>query len=392
MINKKLCCGCEACSRVCKRHAIEMKADNEGFLYPVIDRERCNNCNACINVCPFQNRHESQLNSSQKYGVKNKNITQRISSSSGGVFPIFAYELVKQNYYVVGAAYNSEWQVEHVIVNNENGVKTLLRSKYVQSHIGDIYDKIKELLLNGEKVLFSGTPCQASALKLFLRKEYDNLYIIDLICHGVPSPMVWEKYLKDKSEEYGETIDNIIDVSFKVKDESKQYVWRRPGFRIKWKSGKTFSSFGNQTSYENGFLSNLFVRPSCHNCHIKKISSGADITIGDFWGGNIVKPDFDDKYGVSLIFVNTPKGKQLFSDFKDKFVFIPLITEEALYNNERISMSSLPHRNRTRFFELGRIYPLDVIVPQLLKQSLIRKFVKKSKSIINLCLRKIADR
>lgn len=380
-MQKEQCCGCGACSNACKKKAISMLPDNEGFLYPAVNKELCNDCNLCKTVCPSLNLRDSLLGESQVYAAKNKDLQQRTNSSSGGMFPLIAGWALDNHYFVVGVGYDIIWQAEHQIIEDKTQLPRLCRSKYVQSNTRDIYQRIKSLLREGHKVLFSGTPCQCSALRLFLKKDYENLICVDVICHGVPSPMVWNKYLDEKSEEYGEDRAEIVDVQFKIKNPAKGYVWRRPGFCIRWKSGKEFSSFGNASSYENGFLGNLFVRPSCHQCKVKNISSGSDITIGDYWGCNEIMPDFDDIKGVSIIFLNTRKGDFVYSHIADSLISVKLTTQEAVFHNARITNSSMPHVNRKRFFH-HIDENLDDVVPRMLRATFLQKKILRIKCII----------
>lgn len=381
-IKKKDCCGCGACSNICSKKAITMTEDAEGFLYPKVDDNLCNRCNACLTVCPFYNPNEPKLEKSQIYCAKNTNLTQRINSSSGGIFPIIASWALKNNYFVIGVGFDKDWLTEHQVISSETELSRLCRSKYVQSNKKNIYSEVKMMLKGGKKVLFSGTPCECLALRLFLKKKFDNLICVDVICHGVPSPKVWNNYLIEKSASFEEHKEDIIDVQFKIKDKSKGYEWRRPGFSIKWKSGKVYSTFGNKTSYENGFLGNLFVRQSCHNCKVKGISSASDMTIGDYWGCNEVKPQFEDSNGVSLVFVNTEQGRIIYSHIRDLIESQVLTTQEAIFHNNRIVSSSQAHINRKKFFD-NLDGNLDIVVPRMLKTSWIQKKIIRIKNIIS---------
>lgn len=379
---KEDCCGCGACSNVCKKKAIRMLPDDEGFSYPTVDNALCNNCKQCETVCPFGHPNKPLLELSQVYTAKNKNDFLRRNSSSGGIFPLIASWALDNRYSVIGVGFDKNWHAEHQLISDQSHLPRLCRSKYTQSNTREIYVQVQAMLQKGEKVLFSGTPCQCSALRLFLKKNYDGLICVDIICHGVPSPKVWDKYLDEKCEEFDEQRKDIIDVQFKIKDSSKGYVWRRPGFSIKWEDGTEFSSFGNKTSYENGYLCNLFVRPSCHNCRVKNISSGSDITIGDYWGCNDIMPEFDDINGVSLVFLNTDKGKLLYTQVSDEVDSIRLTTQEAVYHNDRIVCSTKPHPNRKRFF-LRLDERMDNVIPVLLHLTWSQKIIKKFKCIIN---------
>ena len=194
--HKKDCCGCGACVQRCPKHCIAMQEDKEGFLYPVINKTKCTNCGLCEKVCPVINQGHCN-NPIKTYAAINPKNDVRIASSSGGVFTVLAEDIINSNGVVFGAAFNNEWNVEHTCVENIKDLEKLRGSKYVQSNIGNSYQEAESFLKEGREVLFSGTPCQIAALKLFLRKEYKNLTTVDFVCHGVPSPAVWRKYLHE---------------------------------------------------------------------------------------------------------------------------------------------------------------------------------------------------
>ena len=197
--DKKDCCGCQACVTVCTKHCIAMQADNEGFLYPIVDKSACTNCGLCEKVCPVINQSEPHK-PLKVYAAKNKNEDIRRQSSSGGIFTLLAEKVINEGGVVFGARFNENWNVVHSWTDTKEGIAALRGSKYVQSTIGNTYNEAREFLKQGRKVLFSGTPCQIAGLKKFLRKEYNNLLTVDVVCHGVPSPLVWRKYLEEVRE------------------------------------------------------------------------------------------------------------------------------------------------------------------------------------------------
>jgi len=196
LVKRELCTGCGACYSICPVHCISMQEDPEGFLYPVIEKEKCTSCKKCENVCPaiVQGNERKPLS---VYAAKNLNEEIRRQSSSGGIFTLIAESIIQKGGVVFGARFNGNWEVVHDYTETEEGLAAFRGSKYVQSRIGDTYLKAKDFLLAGRKVLFSGTPCQIAGLKAFLQKDYDNLLTVDLICHGVPSPLVWKRYLDE---------------------------------------------------------------------------------------------------------------------------------------------------------------------------------------------------
>ena len=199
MINikdKSKCCGCSGCMNICPKNAIIMKEDKNGFKYPIVDKEKCINCGLCEKVCPILNNKKEQQKEIKAYACYNKNIEERLKSSSGGIFILLAKEILKRNGIVFGAAFDENFNVKHISIDNEKDIEKLMGSKYVQSNMGKVYKEVKEFLENGKYILFSGTPCQIEGLKKFLKKDYDKLYTQDIICHGVPSPKIWQMYLE----------------------------------------------------------------------------------------------------------------------------------------------------------------------------------------------------
>lgn len=198
--NKAACCGCKACAAVCPKKCIKMVTDREGFWYPEVDQSACINCGKCERVCPVLNRKKRQP---RKFGRKayaaiNTDPEIRFQSSSGGIFTAIAEAIIDRGGVVFGAAFDKEFAVRQVFAETKEDLAAFRGSKYVQSDMGDAYSSVLRFLQSGRIVLFSGTPCQIGALKSFLGKEYPNLITVDLICHGVPSPMVWEKYVRHR--------------------------------------------------------------------------------------------------------------------------------------------------------------------------------------------------
>lgn len=331
IIDKSKCCGCNACVQRCPKQCITMQEDEEGFLYPVVDQSVCIDCGLCEKVCPVINPSETRQ-SLQVFAAKNRNEDQRLRSSSGGIFILLAEHIIKQGGVVFGARFDKNWEVEHAYAETLEELEPLMRSKYVQSCIGNTYKEAEQFLKQGRQVLFVGTPCQIAGLKKFLRKEYENLLAVDFICHGVPSPGVWRRYLKEIKSERSEDAGNNSVLSFSLKSmpvitginfREKQlggYGWKQFGFVVHAMSPDKgdknsvllSTTFGSNT-YMKGFLSDLYLRSSCYKCPAKAGRSTSDLTIGDFWGINKFKPDFDDDKGVGAILVYTSKGESIIS-------------------------------------------------------------------------------
>lgn len=304
IIDKFKCCGCNACVQRCPKQCISMQEDEEGFLYPIVDMSNCVDCGLCEKVCPVINQ-ESERNPIEVFAAVNQDDSIRMQSSSGGIFTALAEQIIRENGVVFGARFDEKWEVKHDYTETIEGLKVFRGSKYVQSRIGDTFKQAEFFLKAGRKVMFVGTPCQIAGLRLFLRKEYVNLLAVDIICHGVPSPMIWRKYLEDKTKRQG--IEFIQSISFRDKGTG----WKNYSFNIKYEKGNSessFSEYASQNIFMKGFLADLYLRPSCYACPAKKLKSGSDITLGDFWGIQHIKPELDDDKGVCAFIINTRKG------------------------------------------------------------------------------------
>ena len=298
LTDKQDCCGCHACASVCARHSINMQEDNEGFLYPVVDASTCSDCGLCEKVCPVINQDEPRK-PLKVYAAKNRNEEVRIMSSSGGIFTPLAETVIRDGGVVFGAKFDKDWNVVHAWTDTIEGIANFRGSKYVQSTIGNTYREAREFLKQGRKVLFSGTPCQIAGLKKFLRKEYDNLLTVDVVCHGVPSLLVWREYLKEISKG-----KEILKIDFR----DKKIGWKNYRVVVKGNDDIVDQPF-NENIFMKGFLRNLYLRPSCYACTARSGKSGSDISIADFWGVQNYYPEFDDDKGIGLVLVNTEKGR-----------------------------------------------------------------------------------
>lgn len=302
---KSKCSGCQACVHSCPMQCISVKPDNEGFLYPEVDGEKCINCGLCNKVCPFQNPFEER-NIDEVFASFSKNDEVRLSSSSGGVFSILAEKIFSENGVVFGARFDDNWQVVIDCAEKKDELRLFKGSKYVQSSTEDSFKKCEKFLKAGRKVLFSGTPCQIAGLNHFLKKEYENLWTCEVVCHGSPSPKVWKRYL----DEIGVARECIKQISFR----SKEKGWDDFCFHIAYDAGgrkcKSYEDH-RKNPYMKAFLSDLILRPSCYNCMAKNGRSHSDLALADFWGISKLNPDFDDDKGVSMLVVYTQHGKDL---------------------------------------------------------------------------------
>lgn len=318
-----------------------MKEDKEGFLYPAVDNSSCIDCGLCERVCPVINQNEPKKPIVTLAAV-NSDKSVRLASSSGGIFTLLAERTIDNGGVVFGAAFDENWDVRHICVDNKCELPKLRGSKYVQSIIGNCYKEAKRHLSAGMEVLFSGTPCQIAGLKRFLQKDYENLKTVDVVCHGTPSPLAWRKYLDEVSSKYN--IVQITDIQFRDKTEG----WKNFSLLIKYKDKegveKTFRETLNENIFMRCFLSNLCLRPSCYSCPARNGKSGSDITLADLWGAGDMCPEMDDDRGISLILLK--KKDFILPNFEKKEIEY----SKALIYNPSIESDIATHIKRNKFF------------------------------------------
>ena len=300
------CTGCTACENVCKFNAIKMQDDKDGFKYPHIDENLCVDCKACEKVCPLNSKKEIKRFENRAYACFCNDNSLRLKSSSGGIFSVIAIKILEDNGVVYGAAFDEEYKVKHLRVNKIEDIEKLRGSKYVQSNLDGIFKDIEAELKSGQKVLFSGTQCQVAGLLSYLKNEYSNLYTLDFICHGVPSPKVWKKYL-----EFRKKIDNqdkILGINFR---EKSMLGWDKYEMNIKY-SNREYRNINSEDLYMKAFLGDVSLRKSCYECDFKGKERKSDITLADFWGVKKVMPSMYGKEGTSAVMTNSKKGQELF--------------------------------------------------------------------------------
>lgn len=296
--DKALCCGCTACMNACPVQCIVMRRDREGFDYPVANPDRCIGCGKCEKVCPVLNPCESHKPLEALAARSPKYID---GSSSGGVFPALAERVIAEDGVVFGSILNQDMTVGHAEAEDMSSLNRMRGSKYVQSDLYSTFEEVEAYLGEGRKVMFTGTPCQIAGLKSYLGREYEGLLTADCACHGVPSPGLWEKYVKalEQKHEF-----NISEVRFR----DKRHGWRNYDFVIA--SGDQEAVTGHSEDiFMSLFLQDMSLRPSCYDCPARNGRSGSDITMADLWNVTEAAPDFDDDKGVSLLLVNTSKGR-----------------------------------------------------------------------------------
>lgn len=333
-VDYKNCCGCEACVNACPKKCICMEQNSEGFYYPKTDGKACIDCGICNSVCILENPNLRNIDKLNVYAAYVNNDEIRNNSSSGGVFTVLANYVIENDGVVYGAAFYDDWTVHHIRIDKKEDLYKIQRSKYVQSHIDSSYSNAKEDLISGKKVLFVGTGCQIDGLRLYLGKEYDNLYSVDVVCHGTPSDLVWKKYLSTG-------FSKVNNVNFRDKSNG----WKKYNVCI----GNTKNSY-TRDNYMRLFLGNLTLRESCFNCKSKSGYCKSDLTIADFWGIDVIDPDMYDDRGASLVIVNNEKGKTLFDAISKDLVYKQEEFDKAVKHNPCVKNSTNRPVDRDKFF------------------------------------------
>lgn len=343
--NKADCCGCTACASVCAHHAISMEPDAMGFLYPKVDTDKCTECGLCEKVCAFNPNYDRSLNlpEPQIYAARHKDMHEIETSRSGAAFIAISDYVLEQGGVVYGAGYTDHFRVVHKRAINKEERNEFKGSKYVQSDLRGIFSQIKADLKLGLTVLFSGTPCQTAGLASYIGKRLrEKLFLVDIVCHGVPAPYIWRDYLAYLEKKYNQP---IIEANFRDKS------------RIGW-SGHIESFIfqdGNKrefNTYTHLFYRHIMLRPSCSKCHYTNFNRPSDLTLADYWGWQKLSPSFNaDNKGCSLLLINTPKGAELFSKKKDIINY--LTTTQALCIQPNLQN---PSRFDSKWLDFEKLY------------------------------------
>ena len=333
------CCGCTACASICAHDAITMKPDTLGFLYPEVDKDKCVDCGLCEKVCAFNDHYDTSLNLDKPlaYAARHKDMEEMETSRSGAAFIAISDYILEQGGVVYGAGYTDHFRVVHKRATTKEERNEFKGSKYVQSDMTGVFRQVKKDLRDGLTVLFSGTPCQTSGLHSYVGKRLrENLFLVDIVCHGVPSPFMWRDYIAYLEKKQGAP---IVWVNFRDK---QKYGWKAHRETFKFKNG------GGKMSFTFLFYKHIMFRKSCGSCHFCNTKRPSDITIADFWGWEKTDPKFNaDNKGCSLVLVNTEKGRKLFEAVKDRMNTVPAELENCLQPNMR--HPSVIHPKRDQF-------------------------------------------
>ena len=365
------CTGCEACANICPKGCISMVENVEGFLFPKIDSAKCVGCDLCEKACPVLNpipihkTHEDV----RVYALIHKNDEVRSHSSSGGAFSAIAEYVLEQGGVVFGAAFDENFDVRHICVDSQEELYKLRGSKYVQSRIGDTYQQAKEHLKQGRLVFFTGTACQTSGLLGYLGRDYENLITQDLICHGVPSPLAWRKYIELYQRRAKSEVEHIFF-------RDKKFGWHDWHVYVRFKNGENYYKNQQSDMMVSAFLTGSCSRKSCYDCPFKQKYRLADLTLADYWGIERIAPELDDDKGISSIYVNSPKAQKLLEAISDQVILRQMDLDTAVAHNLAMVESERLTRDRDGFLRELRKKSFDVVYGKYIEEADLSRRVK----------------
>lgn len=346
LVDSFQCCGCGSCAAVCPATCITMEYDNEGFRYPSVNQDRCIHCRACEKACPIMVQIPP-ADMPKAIAAQNQDASIREASSSGGIFSALARETIQRRGLVCAAVYDDDFSVVHILAKTLEDIARQRGAKYPQSSGEHCFAEVRRTLREGIPVLFVGTPCQTAGLRAFLGRDYENLLLVDMICHGVVSPKVWTRYLEERRLLDAEKVPLAA-----VNLRSKATGWSRYQYSVSidYVNGASYQVRQGEDPLMQGFTQNLYLRPSCSQCAFKGANRCADLTLGDYWGIWDQHPEFDDDRGTSLLLVNTKKGQMAWNTVASQFRFLETPYHEAISRNPSATVSSVPHGAREAFF------------------------------------------
>ena len=378
-IKKEKCTGCKMCADICPKKAITFKTNHEGFWYPVVN-DKCVNCGLCIKRCPALIEHKEENSKPEVYSVWSKNEETRITSTSGGVFWEIAKDFLSSGGVIAGCRYKSDWKsAEHIIAHNLEELEQIKGSKYFQSDTDGIYSQVRKELDNGVKVLFCGSPCQNAAIKSFLGKEYANLYCMDFICRSINSPKAFKAYIDELEKNYGSKV-TLVHL------KNKKNGWQSLATQVRFENGQESIKDKNEDYWVRGFIFNdLYTRESCFNCQYRTIPrQNADITIGDFWG--IKNQSADDMFkGISVMLINTDKGRELFEKSKQAFQYRKYRIEDVLPGNPALLNNPVRTDKQDKFFKLLERNSFSYAVNKCIKRTAYMRIKNVIMNILRKC-------
>lgn len=353
-LERAKCCGCMACADACPKGIIHQERDQLGFSYPVLTQpEKCIGCNRCMVVCPDREEKKVSRNAGEVYCACNRDEERRLRGSSGGIFEELAMQILDRGGVVFGAAFDGDFQVCHMAVQTAEDLCRIMGSKYVQSSTMGIFSTVKGCLQEGREVLFSGTPCQAAALRKYLGRAYERLYVADLFCYGVPAPAVWAQWLEHISQGR-----KPVSVCFRDKTDG----WENYSLRVAFEDGSVYRRNKQQDLFLKTFPRGSYIRESCLYCSHKAFPRESDLSLGDFQELRELFPGTDGHKGMSMIRINTPKGERMLKECAEHLVLEKVSAERMDACHPGMGMPAMRHPKRALVEEkLGRI-PVDKLL------------------------------
>lgn len=375
MLAQNLCTGCSLCAAICPVHAITMREDDHGAFYPEVEEKSCIHCGLCETRCPTWQIEHGRTGTAQileLWAAQLRSDSLRKESSSGGVFTALAQQTLQHGGAVVGCAMSENCrEAGHIVVERAEELSRLRGSKYLQSNMGDILQTTQTLLRTGRPVLFSGTPCQAAALDSLLGKRRpENLLLVDFICHGVPLPGLWRRYLDEQEHKQGAA---VCKAYFRYKGNG----WKIFSLQLCFSDGQPYVGKVTEDPYLRGFISNCYLRPSCHHCKIRADQYRSDLTLADFWGVEKKHPDWNDDGGTSLVVVHTEKGRAALRQAASALRVLPLDEEDALRENPSYYHCVAPNPLRGKVMKELETQPFDQVIKRYYGSSIAAKIRRR---------------
>lgn len=363
------CTLCGSCRNACRSEAISFTRKHLDFLYPQIDTDRCIGCNLCESACPvLTNKSYGKRDEPQAFAAMSRNDETRLHSTSGGVFYEIAMSILSEGGYVCGAIFDENFHVKHIVSDQPEDILKMMGSKYALSDMGLCYRRIKQLLSSGKKILFVGCPCQIAGLKTYLRDDDQLLITAELVCHGIPSDSMLQEYIASKEKKYRSKLK-------KLEFRNKKMGWHRSAVHMEFLNGKEYTEPITSDAYMTGFLGNTTLKDACYHCLFRGFQSGADLTMGDFWGAEISAKALDDNKGISAIIVHTPRGQQLLDSSNLKYT--PVDLEPVIQNNQNIMVSPKVNPIRKEFYDFAGKNGLQRAIRHYLQEKPLTKLKRK---------------
>ena len=364
------CAICGACINACPVDAISLDKVYLDFRYPQIKEDICIHCNQCEKACPILgNKGKPDEGYPVAFAAKSENDSMRMRSSSGGAFYELADQMLRDGGYVCGAVFDDEFHVKHILSNAKEDILRMMGSKYAQSDMGYCYRDVKDALEKGCKVLFSGCPCQVAGLRTFLGKEYTNLLLVELICHGIPSDQMLQTYIGMQERKYGARLT-------RMEFRNKKKGWHNSSVRMEFENHRIYSIPYTADAHTIGFLRNITLKSSCYDCHFRNFTAGSDIIMGDFWGAEVELPE-DDNKGISAILVNSGKGMDIID--RCNLARTPANVETVIKYNKNLLCSAAVSPQRSSFYAHADTNGLEEAIRIYLEENTIQKLKRQSR-------------